>query len=322
MPLLKSKMSELIHDFFPIELKLISPLPLTLHPALVYLDSLGSGSQLTMANSLNTIASILTEGECDLITLDWSKLRYRHTSVVRSVLGTRYSPTTANKMLSGLRRVLQTAFKLDLIDQADYVAAVDLADFPTNGKLRGRALTSAEIFALMSSCSGERTIDVRDRAIIAILRGAGLRRAELVNLNLADYLAEKLRLDIRNAKGGKDRMVYLPSSAISLVNQWLEKRGYESGPLIYGVSRGGKIIRRRLSTDGVLKIVRARASKAGISSFSPHDFRRTFCSDLLDAGVDIVTVQRLAGHASPMTTAKYDRRGEETKLKAVQNLGF
>lgn len=303
-------------------LKLTEPLPLTLHPAAVYLDSLGKGSQLTMKNSLNTIASILTSGECDALTLDWSKLRYRHTSIVRSVLGKRYEPTTANKMLSGLRRVLQEAFKLDLIEQADYVAATDLANLKTNGKLRGRALNKVEIQALMDSCVGHKPIDVRDAALIAILRGGGLRRAELVNLNLVDYHPHLLRLDIIKGKGDKDRMVYLPQEAISLINRWVKLRGRENGPLICGVNRGGNVQERRLSTDGVLKIVRARAKKAGIESFTPHDFRRTFCSDLLDAGVDIVTVQRLAGHASPVTTAKYDRRGEETKLRAVQNLSF
>ena len=117
-------------------------------------------------------------------------------------------------------------------------------------------------------------------------------------------------------------MVYLPGEAISLINRWLKLRGRKSGPLLCSVNRGGNVQQRRLSTDGVLKIVRARAKKAGIESFSPHDFRRTFCSDLLDAGVDIVTVQRLAGHVSPVTTAKYDRRGEKTKRQAVQNLGF
>ncbi len=303
-------------------LKLSSPLPLTLHPAAVYLDSLGKGSKLTMTNSLNTIASILTEGQCDALTLDWSKLRYRHTTIFRSVLEKRYEPTTANKMLSGLRRVLQEARKLDLIEQVDYVAAVDLANLKTSGQLRGRALTKVEIQALMDSCTDYQPLDVRDAAIIAILRGGGLRRAELVNLNLADYHPKLLRLDIIQGKGGKNRMVYLPVEAISLINRWVKLRGRENGPLICGVNRGGNVQARRLSTDGVLKIVRARAKKAGLESFSPHDFRRTFCSDLLDAGVDIVTVQRLAGHASPVTTAKYDRRGEETKRKAVQNLGF
>ena len=74
--------------------------------------------------------------------------------------------------------------------------------------------------------------------------------------------------------------------------------------------------------DAVLKIVQRWGQMAGIESFSPHDFRRTFCSDLLDAGVDIATVQKLAGHASPVTTAKYDRRGEETKRAGVQKLSF
>ena len=79
---------------------------------------------------------------------------------------------------------------------------------------------------------------------------------------------------------------------------------------------------RHMCSDAVLKILKKRAEAAGVESFSPHDFRRTFCSDLLDAGIDIVTVQKLAGHSSPVTTAKYDRRGEETKRKAVQKLGF
>jgi site-specific recombinase XerD len=313
-------MAKLLSNSESNQLKLTEPLPLTLHPAAVYLDSLGQGSKLTMTNSLNTMASMLTAGECDALTLDWSKLRYRHTSIVRSLLEKRYQPTTANKMLAGLRRVLQEARKLDLIEQVDYVAAVDLANLKTSGKLRGRALTKSEIEALRDSCSDYRALDVRDAALIAILRGGGLRRAELVNLNLADYHPLKLRLDILQGKGGKNRMVYLPQEAISVINRWVKLRGRENGPLICGVNRGGQVQLRRLSTDGVLKIVRARAQKAGIASFSPHDFRRTFCSDLLDAGVDIVTVQRLAGHASPVTTAKYDRRGEETKRQAVQNL--
>jgi integrase len=307
----------------PESLKLSEPVPLTRHPAAVYLDSLGSGSVRTLRQSLNAIAKLLTNGECDAMTLDWSKLRYQHTVAVRTSLKQRLAPATANKMLCALRRVLKEALRLDLIDPLDYAKAVDLGSLKEHRKLKGRALSPSEIAALMEALSSRLyPIDRRDAALIAILRGAGLRRSEVVKLEVRDFNAEAGSLEVRQGKGGKERTVYLPSEAIAYLENWLAIRGSKPGALLCPIRKGGQLEIRPMTADAVLKILQRRAKQAGVESFSPHDFRRTFCSDLLDAGVDIVTVQKLAGHASPVTTAKYDRRGEEVKRSAVQKLGF
>lgn len=107
-------MSQRISSDYSLEdLKLEVPVPLTRHPAAVYLLGLGEGSRLTIRSSLNAIASLVTNGECDALTLDWSKLRYHHTAAVRVALMEKLAPTTAQKMLSALRRVLLEAYRLD-----------------------------------------------------------------------------------------------------------------------------------------------------------------------------------------------------------------
>ena len=219
-----------------------------------------------------------------------------------------------------LRRVLKEAHRLDLLDAQDYTKAVDLASIRETKNLSGRALSPDEIAALMDVCHEKSPIDIRDAALFVILRGGGLRRAEVVKLELKDFKPSTGAMEICFGKGGKDRTVYLPEGAIAFVEEWLDLRGFEPGPLLCPVRKGGRVELRQMTSDAVLKIVRRRAFQASVDSFSPHDFRRTFCSDLLDAGIDISTVQKLAGHASPVTTAKYDRRGEETKRRAVQAL--
>ncbi|MEL4895203.1 tyrosine-type recombinase/integrase [Crocosphaera sp. Alani8] len=304
-------------------LKLASPLPLTAHPASVYLRSLSPRSRITMQGSLNAIASLLTNGRCDHLTLDWSKLTYQHTSAIQSALLETYAPATAARKMCALRRVLKEAKRLGLMTGDDYIACIDLPSIKESRKLRGRALTNDEIKSLMTVCENDPTDQgLRDAALIAILRGAGLRRSEAVKLELKDFDPETRSLQVLGGKGNKDRLVYLPESAISILDRWLKVRGYVDGALLCPIWKSGKIQYRCMSSQAVLLIVQKRAEEAGVESFSPHDFRRTFCSDLLDAGVDIVTVQKLAGHASPVTTAKYDRRGEAVKRRAVDNLGF
>lgn len=102
-----------------------------------------------------------------------------------------------------------------------------------------------------------------------------------------------------------------------LIEQWLDVRGRKPNPLLLPISKSKRILPRRFTSQAVLYLLQKRATLACVEPFSPHDCRRTFISELLDAGVDLITVQKLAGHESPLTTAKYDRRGEAAKRNAA-----
>ena len=163
----------------PSNLALVTPLPLTKHPAEVYLASLGVGSRRTMREALNAIATLLTNGSCDARTLDWAALRYQHTAAVRGRLLDRYAPATANRILSALRGVLEQAWLLGQMSAEDYHRAARLSPVIGETLPAGRELLAEEIASLIENClEDDSQIGIRDAAIIAILFGAGLRREE------------------------------------------------------------------------------------------------------------------------------------------------
>ena len=170
---------------------------------------------------------------------------------------------------------------------------------------RGRALAAGELRSLFRVCREDaRPAGARDAALIAALYGGGLRRSEVVALMLADYEPAQHALTVRHGKGNKARIVYLAG-------------GRTPGPLFLPINKGDRLGTRPLHLNAVLKILRRRGAQAGVDLFSPHDLRRSFISDLLDAGADIATVQKLAGHAQVTTTARYDRRGEAAKQRVA-----
>lgn len=291
------------------------------HPAAVYLARLAPGSRRTMSAALDTIAGLLTSNRCNVQTLDWGSLRYQHTAAVRAVLADLYAPATANKMLAALRGVLREAWRLGQVSAEDHHRAVDLPSVRGTTLPRGRALSSGELRALFSACAADQTAaGKRDSALLAVLYNCGLRRSEVVSLDVADFDATTGGLQVRSGKGNKARVTYAAQASKQALEQWLAARGEAPGPLFCPVNKGGTIAVRRMSDQAIRKIMRKRAAEAGVAHFSPHDLRRTMIGDLLDAGADISTVQRLAGHANVTTTARYDRRGEATKRKAAELL--
>jgi site-specific recombinase XerD len=232
-----------------------------------------------MRQALNAIAQLLTNGTCEAMTLDWSKLRYQHTAALRAVFRDKYAPNTANRMLAALRRVLQEARRLKQISPEDYDSAVDIKRIQHTPLLHGRALSEQEISALIEVCFLDpKLTGVRDAAMISILM-AGLRRSEVVSLDYSDFDPKTGGLKVRRAKGLKDRMTYLPTGAIAAVLDWLAIRGDEPGPLLYPIAKANQITRRRLTDQAVMFVLQKRAKLANVdpiltSRFSPNLYIR------------------------------------------------
>lgn len=271
-----------------------------------------------MRRGLDVIARVLGGDAADCMAVPWERLRFQHTAAIRSELAARYSHTTANLMLSAMRGVLKAAWKLGMMTADEYHTAASVERVIGETVPAGRSVPSGELAALLNTCRQD-AAGIRDAAVIAVLYACGLRRAELVNLDLAHYEhTESGGRLLVHGKRNKQRYVPIVEGAARALADWLTVRGDAAGPLFHVVgnrNRGG-----RMTTQAVYAMLRTRATAAGIPAMSPHDLRRTFVGDLLDAGADIVTVQKLAGHSSVETTARYDRRDEKAKAAAVARL--
>ncbi|HYW09713.1 MAG TPA: tyrosine-type recombinase/integrase [Longimicrobium sp.] len=287
-------------------------------PVAVYLAQLAPTSRRAVRRDLDVIARILSGGEADADGIPWHFLRYSHTAAIRQQVAERYAPAGANRMLSSLRGVLRESWNLGQLPAEDYQRAISVKAVRGERLPAGRSLGAGEVRALFVACAlDERPAWVRDAAIVAVLYGAGLRRAELVQLDVADYTPATGGVRVRTGKGNKERLAYVSGMGSVAVDAWLRVRGAEPGALFTPLHRTGSVQMRALREQSVYDMLARRAAQAGVESFSPHDLRRTFAGDLLDAGADISTVQKLMGHANVTTTQRYDRRGEETKRRAA-----
>src|SRR5574339_966662 len=200
-------------------------IPLDRCPAAVYLAQLKQSSRRPQKQALNLVASLLTSGAADCLTLNWSAVRYQHTAAVRGRLLDRYAPATANRILSAVRGVLEQTWLLGQMSAEDYHRAARLAPVIGETLPAGRELLAQEIASLIQNCIEDRSpIGIRDAAIISILFGAGLRREEITKLNLDDYHPEDAKLVIRG-KRSKQRLAYLGDGALAALMHWLELRG-------------------------------------------------------------------------------------------------
>ena len=288
------------------------------HPVAIYLGTLTDGpGRVSMRGTLEKVADILTDGRATAESTPWAALRFKHVAALRVKLAERYAPATANKCLSAVRGVLRAAWRLGQITTDQYQRSVDVRAVKGSRLPAGRALDVGELRALFQVCADDATAaGARDAAIFALMFGAGLRRAEVASLDLDAFDPETGAIRIIG-KGNRERTVYAVNGGRDALEAWLGHRGREPGPLVCRVSQLGKVTLRRVTAQALFMRLRRRAEQAGIARVSPHDLRRSFVSQALESGADLAMVQALAGHASPVTTSRYDRRPEEAKRLAA-----
>jgi site-specific recombinase XerC len=229
-------------------------LPADRNPFYVYLARLSAGSRPTMAEALGTVARIASGGRLPPDTFPpWHCLRYPHVQAVRTALtetisrqtGRPLSPATINKTLSALRGVLKEAWRLGLMSAEDLARATDVEPVRGSRPLKGRALELHEVAALFHACMRDQTAaGPRDAVILALGVGAGLRRAEIAGLDLADVDVDGEIVRVLG-KGRKVREVPIKGGTLEAIRAWLACRGPGAGPLVCPVRKGGRVVVQR-----------------------------------------------------------------------------
>ncbi|MGE0193324.1 MAG: tyrosine-type recombinase/integrase [Planctomycetota bacterium] len=269
-----------------------------------------------------------------VLAAPWDRIDYALVATIRANLrdhrsaktGKPFSKATVAASVAALRGVLREAWRLGRFD-AEALARItdDLKTKrdTTSTDPAGRYVSASER-ARLFACVEDSPAGARDAAALGLLFGGGLRRAEAVRLTLDDLAddADGGTMTLRvHGKGGKVRSVPLANGSRAAVLAWLKVRGSEPGYLLCPVNRGGEVDRSKgVTTQALYGWLAKVATAAGVSSLAPRDARRTVASDLLDTGNDLPTVQAFLGHASPTTTARYDRRGDRAKVRAAQSL--
>ena len=179
-----------------------------------------------------------------------------------------------------------------------------------------KALTEDEVTALIESVVGSEPTDLRDRAVLEVLYGTGLRISELVGLSLSDVDLDGALLRVFG-KGSKERIVPLGREARRVLAEWFDRGRPSLEPerwarrgdaeAVFLNTRGG-----RLTRAGAWLVVKKYGDRVGLDDrLTPHVLRHSCATHLLDHGADIRAVQELLGHVSISTTQVYTKVSTE-----------
>ena len=212
------------------------------------------------------------------------------------------SPHTQSRRISGLK----SFFNFLIFEGYRKTAPTDLLENPKLGRKLPETLNLSEIETIIASIDLGNALGNRNRAIIETLYGSGLRVSELVELTLSNIFIKEDLIRV-TGKGDKQRLVPLGNYSKRYIEIYIEeirnqmKVAKEDSDILF-LNRNGKKLTRAM----IFTIVKKQTQKAGIDkSISPHTFRHSFATHLLENGADLRTIQLLMGHESIITTEVY-----------------
>ena len=209
-----------------------------------------------------------------------------------------YSAQSLNKDLSHLRGLLEYAWRSGRSDR-NVLDGFRLQDCVRMGVPKFLSLEEAR--RLVDACPSHTRLQRRDRLVILLLYGCGLRTAELCQLDVADADRERQELVVRHGKGDRARRIPVPDSVWIVLLAYLAERQGRGGALLRTEQKG-----RRFAAKTVCDVVHTATLAAGLAKpVTAKTLRHSYATHLMDRGVDVAVIASLMGHRSPQETGVY-----------------
>ena len=226
---------------------------------------------------------------------------------VKHLRSLKFSSANINQKLSAIRKLASEAEDNDLLDSriANGIRAVK--GIPKRGRRTGNWLTREEAQMWLNAPYIKTLKGTRDRAVLAVLIGCGLRRAEAAILSFEHIEQRESRWAIVDIVGKRDKMrtVPMPSWAKSAIDAWTHSAGINEGFIFRRVNKGDNLMGESITEQAIYNIVVSYSEKLKAKGIAPHDLRRTFAKLAHKGGSPIDQIQLSLGHDSINTTEKY-----------------
>lgn len=260
---------------------------------LKYLEVERNYSGLTVRAYQTDLEDFLSRvGEASLEEIDYPFLR----SYMARLREKSYQPRTMARKVSSLRAFFRYLRRQGIVTKNPATLLMS----PKLNKILPKFLTEEDMERCVTAPSPECLTDFRDQAILEVLYSSGVRVSELTGLTRQDLDLDRGLMKVRG-KRKKERMVPLGEPASKALREYLDRSGHSSTYVFLNKKKGTRIHRRE-----VYAIVNRYIRKAAVcQKVSPHVFRHSFATHLLNRGADLRTVQELLGHASLSTTQVY-----------------